>query len=83
MERVRGERDCQQSVLSMYSIIENIYCSQMSSVSILLQPEPISHRTIQGNGSVFSPSVISSFGLPLPLMCLVKLAVILRLLYSH
>jgi hypothetical protein len=26
--------------LSMYSITENIYCSQLSSVAILLQPEP-------------------------------------------
>jgi hypothetical protein len=26
--------------LSMYSITENIYCSQLSSVTILLQPEP-------------------------------------------
>jgi hypothetical protein len=26
--------------LSMYSVIENIYCSQLSSVTILLQPEP-------------------------------------------
>jgi hypothetical protein len=39
MERARGERDDQLSV-SMYSIIENIYCLQLSSVAILLQPEP-------------------------------------------
>jgi hypothetical protein len=35
--------------LSMYSITENIYYSQLSSVAILLQPEPVSHRIIQGN----------------------------------
>jgi hypothetical protein len=28
--------------LSMYSITENIYYSQLSSVAILLQPEPVS-----------------------------------------
>jgi hypothetical protein len=33
----------------MYSITENIYYSQLSSVAILLQPEPVSHRIIQGN----------------------------------
>jgi hypothetical protein len=27
--------------LSMYSITENIYCSQLSSVAILLQPKPV------------------------------------------
>jgi hypothetical protein len=32
--------------LSLYSITENIYYSQLSSVAILLQPEPVSHRTI-------------------------------------
>jgi hypothetical protein len=57
--------------LSMYSITENIYCSQLSSVAILLQPEPVSHPIIQGNNCVFSPSVLSSFGLPLPPTCLV------------
>jgi hypothetical protein len=68
MERVRGERDCQQSV--MYGITENIYYSQLSSVAILLQPEPVSHRIIQGNDCVFSPSVLSYCGLPLPPTCL-------------
>jgi hypothetical protein len=38
----------------MYSITENIYYSQLSSVAILLQPEPISHRIIQGNDCVLS-----------------------------
>jgi hypothetical protein len=30
--------------LSMYSITENIYYSQLASVAILLQPEPVSQR---------------------------------------
>jgi hypothetical protein len=34
--------------LSMYSITENICYSQLSSVAILLQPEPVSHRIVQG-----------------------------------
>jgi hypothetical protein len=50
----------------MYSITENIYYSQLSSVAIFLQPEPVSHRIMQGNDSVFSRSVLSSFGLTLP-----------------
>jgi hypothetical protein len=45
----------------VYSITENINCSQLSSVAILLQPEPVSHRIIQENDCVFSPSVLSSF----------------------
>jgi hypothetical protein len=52
--------------LSMYSITEHIYYSQLSSVAILLQPEPVSHRIIQGNDFIFSPFVLSSFGLSLP-----------------
>jgi hypothetical protein len=44
----------------MYSITENIYCSQLSSVAILLQPEPVSHSIIQGKDCVFSPYVLSS-----------------------
>jgi hypothetical protein len=55
--------------LSMYSITENIYYSQLSSVAILLQSEPVSHRIIQGKDYVLSPSVLSSFGLPLPPTC--------------
>jgi hypothetical protein len=54
----------------MYSITENIYYSQLSSVAILLQPEPVSHRIIQGNDWVLSPYVLSSCGLPLPPACL-------------
>jgi hypothetical protein len=71
MERVRGEHDCQTVCLSMYSVTENIYYSQLSSVEILLQPEPVSHRIIQGKDCVFSPSVLSSCVLPLPPTCLV------------
>jgi hypothetical protein len=55
--------------LIMYSITENIYYPQLSSVAILLQTEPVSHRIIQGNDCVFSPSVLSSFGLPPPPTC--------------
>jgi hypothetical protein len=40
--------------LSMYSITENIYYSQLSSVAVLLQPEPVSHRIVQGNDCVLS-----------------------------
>jgi hypothetical protein len=54
----------------MYSITENIYYSQLSSVAILLQPEPVSHRIIQGKDWVHSPYVLSSCGLPLPPTCL-------------
>jgi hypothetical protein len=56
--------------LSMYSITENIYYSQLSSVAILLQPEPVSHRIVQGNFWVLSPHVQSPCGLPLPPNCL-------------
>jgi hypothetical protein len=56
--------------LSMYSIAENIYYSQLSSVAILLQPEPVSHSIIQGKDCVLSPYVLSSCGLPLPPTCL-------------
>jgi hypothetical protein len=66
MEGARGKGDC--------SITENIYYSQMSFVAILLQPEPVSHRIIQGKDCVFSPSVLSSFGLPLPPTCLLLTA---------
>jgi hypothetical protein len=54
--------------LSMYSITENIYYSQLSSVAILLQPEPVSQR-IQRNDWVLYPYVLSSCGLPLPPTC--------------
>jgi hypothetical protein len=75
---VKGEKDGKSKrgarlstvSLSMYSITENIYYSQLSSVAILLKPETVSLRIIQGNECVFSPSVLSSFGLPLPPPCL-------------
>jgi hypothetical protein len=65
---VRGEKDGKSKgvtrlstvCLSMYSITENIYYSQLSSVAILLLPEPVSHRIIQGNDCVLSPYVLSS-----------------------
>jgi hypothetical protein len=59
---------------AMYSITENIYCSQLSSVAILLKPEPISYRTIQGKHCVLSLSVLSSCGLPLSPTCLLLTA---------
>jgi hypothetical protein len=58
--------------LSMYSITENIYYSQLSSVAILLQPDPncfTSYNTRKGLGSL-SPNVLSSCGLPDPPTCL-------------
>jgi hypothetical protein len=67
----KSKRGAIVNSLSMYSITENIYYSQLTSVAILMQPEPVSHRIIQGNDCVFSPSVPSSFGLPLPPSCLV------------
>jgi hypothetical protein len=54
----------------MYSITENIYYSQLSSVAILLRPEPVSHRIILGKDWVLSPYVLSSCGLPLHPTCL-------------
>jgi hypothetical protein len=57
--------------LSMYSITENIYCSQLSSVAILLQPEPNCFTTYNTRKGLCSPSVLSSFGLPLPPTCLI------------
>jgi hypothetical protein len=58
--------------LSMYGITENIYCSQLSSVAILLQTEPncfTSYNTRKGLGSR-SLCAISSCGLSLPPTCL-------------
>jgi hypothetical protein len=55
----------------MYSITENIYYSQLSSVATLLQPEPVSHRIIQGKDCVLSLHVLSPCGLLLPPTCLV------------
>jgi hypothetical protein len=56
--------------LSMYSITENIYYSQLSSVAILLQPETVTHRIVQGKDCVLSPHVLPPCGLPLPPACL-------------
>jgi hypothetical protein len=69
MERARGKHDGEVCP-SMYSITENIYYSQLSSVAIVLQPEPVSHRIIQGKDWVVSPYMLSSCGLPLPPTCL-------------
>jgi hypothetical protein len=47
--------------LSMYSITENIYCSQLSSVAIVCSLNlTVSHRIIQGKDCVLSPYVLSS-----------------------
>jgi hypothetical protein len=54
----------------MYSITENIYYSQLSSVAILLQLEPVSHRIVQGKDWVLSLHVLSPCGLPLPPTCI-------------
>jgi hypothetical protein len=63
MERTRG--GAMASSLSMYSITENIYYSQLSSVAILLQPEPVSTSYSTRKDWVFSPNVLSPCGLPL------------------
>jgi hypothetical protein len=47
----KGGARCPTVCLSMYSITENIYCSQLFSVAILLQPEPncfTSYSTMKG-----------------------------------
>jgi hypothetical protein len=68
----------------MYSITGNIYYSQLSSVAILLQPDlTVSHRIIQGNDSVSSPSVLSSFVLPLPPTCVLVTVSEARIIYVH
>jgi hypothetical protein len=66
----KGEARWRRVCLSMYSITENIYYSQLSSVAILLQPERncfTSHNTRKGLGSLNVPS---SYGLPLLPTCL-------------
>jgi hypothetical protein len=57
--------------LSMYSINENIYCSQLSSVAVLLQPEPNCFTSYNTRKGLCSLSLLSSCGLRLPLTCLV------------
>jgi hypothetical protein len=69
MERTKGKHGG-EVCLSMYSITENIYYYQLSCVVLLMQPEPVSHRIIQGKDWVLSPYVLSSCGLPLPPTCL-------------
>jgi hypothetical protein len=61
--------------LSMYNIIENIYYPQLSSVTIPLQPEPVSH-SYNTKSIVFSLSlsVLSSCRLLLPPTCLLLTA---------
>jgi hypothetical protein len=66
----KGEARRRRVCLSMYSIIENIYYSQLSSFVLLLQPETVSHRIIQGKDWVLSPYVLSSCGFPLSPTCL-------------
>jgi hypothetical protein len=41
--KAKGETRWPTVCLSMYGITENIYYSQLSSVAILLQPEPKFH----------------------------------------
>jgi hypothetical protein len=72
MERARGEARRPRICLSMYSITENICHSQLSSVAILLQPEPncfTSYNTSKWLGSlslraiflrIFPPSHVST-----------------------
>jgi hypothetical protein len=62
----KGEARWRRVCLSMYSITENIYYSQLSSVALLLKPEPVSHSVIQGKDWVLSSYVLSSCGLPVP-----------------
>jgi hypothetical protein len=73
---VRGEKRWKEQEgsaivksLSMYSITENIYYSQLSSVAILLQHEAVSHRIVQGKDWVLY-HVLSPCCLPLPPTCL-------------
>jgi hypothetical protein len=56
--------------LNMYNITQNIYCSQLYSVAVLLQPESVSHSVVQGKDCVLCLSMLSSCGLPLPPTCL-------------
>jgi hypothetical protein len=74
---VRGEKWKEQggsamtNSLSMYIITENIYCSQLSSVEILLQPEPncfTSHSTRKGLCSLSLCAIVLRS--PLPPTCL-------------
>jgi hypothetical protein len=60
MESARGEDDG-EVCLSMYTITENIYYSQLSSFAILLQPETnclTSYSTMKGLGSVSQCDIV-------------------------
>jgi hypothetical protein len=59
----------------MYSITENIYYSQLSSVAILLQPEPNCFTPYNTRKRLFSPSVLSPCGLRLPPTCLLLMVI--------
>jgi hypothetical protein len=51
----KGEARRRRVCLSMYSITENIYSSRLSSIALLLQPEPkyfTSYNTMKGLGSL-------------------------------
>jgi hypothetical protein len=61
MERARGRQRCPTVCLSMYSKTENIYCSQLSSVAILLRPEPnccTSYNARKGLCSLSLPAIV-------------------------
>jgi hypothetical protein len=58
----------------MYSITENIYCSQLSSVAILLQSEPNCFTLYNTRKALCSLSVLSYCGLPLSPTCLLLTA---------
>jgi hypothetical protein len=68
MERAR--ESAMANSLSIYSITENIYYSQLSSVAILLQPEPVFTSYSTREDWVLYPNVLSPCGLPLPPTCL-------------
>jgi hypothetical protein len=70
----KGGAQCPTVCLSMYSITENIYYSQLSSVAILLQPEPKCFTSYNTRKGLRSLSVLSSCGLPLPPTCLLLTA---------
>jgi hypothetical protein len=69
---------CSTVCLSMYSITENIYYSQPSSIAILLQPEPncfTSYNTRKALCSLsLSLSLSLCYCLPLPPTCLLLMA---------
>jgi hypothetical protein len=72
MEREKGSR--MANSLHMYSITENIYYSQLSSVTILLQPEHVFTSYSTRKNWVLSVNVLSPCGLLLPPTCLLVAA---------